>query len=354
MSEIYRVGVIGCGGISRAHSNGYKAVARTEIVAAADIGEEQLKKYSQEYDVKALYTDYKEMLSKEELDIVSVCTYPIVRRDITVNAAQSGVKGVYCEKPMCMDVQEADDMVEACEKAGVQLIVGHQRRFGAAFVMAKEILDSGAIGTLYKVETACPGWDIMEWGTHWIDITRFYNNDVEAEWVFAQIDRRSDRTGYGHRVETECISYIKFKNGVRGFYEGGDHALEGFFNRIIGTEGIIEVGMPNRPAVRARVLGEKDWIVPELKGENPFKLTVEALIESIETGKPHPLNGRSARAGHEIIMATFESALTGKLIELPLQRKESPFGVLLNRVGVPYITGRLLSDTGYRQIESSK
>lgn len=337
MPDMYRVGIIGCGGISRAHSNAYKAVARTEIVAAADISEQQLQKYSQEYGVKALYTNYIEMLEKEKLDIVSICTYPIIRRDITVNTAQRGVKGIYCEKPMCMSLQEADDMVEACEKAGVQLIVGHQRRFEAQYVKAKEILDSGAIGELYKMETCCPGWDVFEWGTHWIDIMRFYNNDVEAECVFAQIDRRWDRTGYGHRMETECISYIKFKNGVRGFFESGDHALPGFFNHIIGTEGIIELNLPNRPALRARVLGEKDWIVPELKGGNPFNLTVEALIESIETGKPHPLNGRSARAGQEIIMATYESALTGKLISLPLKRKESPLGVMLDRVGIPLV-----------------
>ena len=354
MSDIYRVGIIGCGEISRWHSDAYRECARTELVAAADIDKAHLKEYSQEYDVKALYTDYKEMLSNEKLDIVSICTYPPTHRDITRDVAQSRVKGIYCEKPMCMNLAEADDMLAVCEKNGVQLIINHQRRFERYYVKAKEILDSGAIGKLCKIENSPLLLDIMEFGAHWIDLMYFFNNDVEAEWVFGQIDRRYDFNAYGHRLETECISYIKFKNGVRGFYIGGDHALdEGCFHRITGTKGRIEINMTTAPPgviTRALVLGEKDWIVPKIPGDmlkmaiEAVRLSVEALVESIETGKPHPLNGRSARAGLEIIMATFESALTGKLIELPLKRKESPMAIMLDRVGIPYITGRLTRD----------
>jgi len=339
MMAQYRVGIVACGGISRAHSNGYKSVPATAIVAAADISEDALKRYGEEYGVKNLYPDYEEMFKNEKLDIVSVCTYPTIRRDITVTAAKYGIKGIYCEKPMCMDAGEADEMVEACEESGAVLIVGHQRRFEDHYVKAKEIAHSGAIGDIYKIESACPGWDIFEWGTHWVDMARFFNNDVEAEWVLAQIDRRWDRISYAHRMETECIAHIGFKNGVRAIFESGDRIPDsvGFYNRIFGTEGIVEVSAPGKPAVRARVIGEADWIVPEYHGEEPFKLVIEALIESIETGEPHILSGASARKGQEIIMAAYQSARTGKLIELPLEEKRSPFGAMLERVGIPYV-----------------
>lgn len=337
MASVYRVGIIGCGGISRAHARGYKAVPRTEIVAAADIKEEAVKKFGEEFGVSKQYTDYQQMLEKEALDIISVCTWPQYRRDIVRNSAKFSLKAIYCEKPMCMNLREADEMVEVCQAAKIALIVGHQRRFEAQYVKAKEIIDSGAIGKLYKLEACCPEWDIFQWGTHWVDICRFYNNDEEAEWVLAQVDRRFDRIEFGHRLETECITYIKFKNNVKAFIETGYHFSGGFYNRIYGTEGTIEVNVPERPSIRARVLGEKDWIAPQLKREDPFKLVIEALIESIETGKTHILDGKSARKGQEIIMATYESAQTGKLVELPLQTCESPLEAMFQRMGVPLV-----------------
>jgi len=335
--KTYRVGIVACGGIAYSHAAAYRACGRTEIVAAVDVDKSAVEKFAETFKVPRTYTSLEEMLAHESLDLVSVCTYPVVRRDITVRLAAYGLKGIYCEKPMCMDLREADEMVAACEQAGAVLIVGHQRRFEATYIKAKQLLDSGAIGELYRIEASCPAWDLFEWGTHWIDMMLFYNNDVGAEWVFGQVDRRWDRIGYGHRMETECISHIGFKNGVRGIFEAGDHAPAGFYNRLVGTEGLIEVNMPNRPRLRARVLGEKNWVVPQVQDEDPFRLTVESLVESVETGKPHPLSGHTARAGMEIMMATYESALTGKLVELPLLRRESPFGRMLERVGIPLI-----------------
>jgi len=111
MSKTCRVGIIGTGGISRAHSKGYIACEYTEIVAATDISEEQLKQYGGEFSVTSLYTDYMEMLKKENLDIVSVCTWHKTHCEIVVNVAPH-VKGIMCEKPMALNLREADVMVK--------------------------------------------------------------------------------------------------------------------------------------------------------------------------------------------------------------------------------------------------
>jgi len=187
-----------------------------------------------------------------------------------------------------------------------------------------------------RLEAACEKWDIFQWGTHWVDMLRFYNNDEPVGWVFAQVDRRWDRINYGHRLETECITLFGFQNGVRGYIETGDHAA-GFYNRILGTEGTIEVNQPHMP-LRARVRGERDWIVPELnETRSGIQIAVEHLLETIETGAPHLMHLDSARATMEILMATYQSALTGKLIELPLTVKDSPFAALLARAGIPLV-----------------
>ena len=121
--KTYRVGIIGTGKMGRYHSlRGYRECEQTEVVAAADINQDQLSKYSAEFNVSSLYTDYMEMLKKENLDIVSVCTRAPTHCEIVMNVAEH-VKGIMCEKPMALNLGDADKMIEACDKAGTKLAV---------------------------------------------------------------------------------------------------------------------------------------------------------------------------------------------------------------------------------------
>ncbi|MBC8227954.1 Gfo/Idh/MocA family oxidoreductase, partial [bacterium] len=141
----YRVGIVGCGNISRTHMHAYRAAFAVDVVAAADIQEEKLSAFSEEYRISALYTDYKEMLDKENLDIISVCTLADSHCEITVAAAQRGVH-VFCEKPMALDLAEADKMIAACEQASVKLAVDHHRRGDARYHQSKPFIADDAIG----------------------------------------------------------------------------------------------------------------------------------------------------------------------------------------------------------------
>ena len=117
MTKPYRVGIIGCGGMSRNHAKAYAQNPETTLVAAMDISRESAAKLSQEYSVPAVYTDYNELLEKEDLDIVSIATWQGVRAEITIAAAKAGVKGILGEKPMAACLGEADDMIEAYAKS---------------------------------------------------------------------------------------------------------------------------------------------------------------------------------------------------------------------------------------------
>ncbi len=328
MSTEYRVGVIGTGGISRAHANGYKQ-AGLPIVAAADISREQLDKFAAEYDVKNLYTDYTEMLDKESLDLVSICTWPPLHGEMAVKAAEAHAKGILCEKPMSVNLAEADKMIEACDKHGTKLAIGHQRRFEAQYVKAKELIESGAIGELFSVHGCCGG-DLLSDGTHNVDLLRFYANDSPIKWVMGQMDAHQKRTRYGHYIEDAAIGYFEFESGVRGLIEIGRASLPGYQRAyILGTDGRIEVNVPGY-VLRVRQKGEKDWHVPELSGENPFKLEIQALVECIEEDKEHILSGRQGRKALEVLMAVMESSRRRALIELPLEIEDYPLETMIN------------------------
>lgn len=102
-----RAGVVGCGGISRSHTAAYTNLEGVSLVALYDINPEALNAWADEYDVVNCYTDYREMFELEKLDVISVCTHAPLHTPVTVAAAKSGIN-VLCEKPLAVDLQNAD------------------------------------------------------------------------------------------------------------------------------------------------------------------------------------------------------------------------------------------------------
>ena len=115
MANTYRVGVVGCGGMGRSHTGAWTDHPAAEVVAAADINETQLQNLAEQFSIPEVFTDYTEMFAKMDLDIVSIPTWQGVRAEITVAAADAGIKGIIGEKPMAASMGGANDMIEACE-----------------------------------------------------------------------------------------------------------------------------------------------------------------------------------------------------------------------------------------------
>lgn len=358
----YRVGIIGCGGISNAHARGYLALGM-DIVAAADIKQEQLARFHDLYGIGNLYTDYREMLANEELEIVSICTWPTLHSKMTVDSAEAGVKGILCEKPMSTCLAEADRMIEACDKAGTRLAIGHVYRFWEMYIEARRLIASNAIGEITFIRGISIG-DLLSDGTHIVDLVRYFAGDPPVNWVIGQVDVHERRRRYGHYVEDAGICYLEFKNGVRAFIElsqiSGDQPSPGQvgFTResmfkdlgrsraidwwkkgakyctahIDGTEGRIEVGKREQPRLRYRGKGDEDWQVPRLrKGSDPVEREIEALIKSVENGKEHPCSGRQGRHALEILMAVFESSRRRETILFPLEMTDHPLATMIEK-----------------------
>lgn len=349
MVRKYRAAIIACGNIAKlCHLPAYRKISSVEFVAGADPSPEIRAVWEQELGVPRMYADPVEMLEKERPDLVSICCWPPLRPELTELAADAGVKGILAEKPFAVDMAGADRMIDAAERNGALLVVGHQRRYHSRYVAAKKIIDSGAIGDVVQVSglsgIAGRGGDMLTGGCHTVDAVRFLASDAPVEWVIGQIDRRDpgftnapiglqqwEQTGkrYGHHVETGAFGLLHFANGVRGTIENGIIGRRGSWPAIVyGTEGMIEIG-PDRPEVgepwvRARVKDCADWLVPEVVPNDPFQVEIEEMIDVLENGGTHPLRAEAAREVHLIVMAIYESSRRRARIDMPFEVGESP------------------------------
>ena len=326
----YRVGIIGCGSIARVHADGYRAVrnAQIELVAGADIdpkgsGAQYL---SAEYGIQ-VYGDYREMLDRERLDLVSICTWPRTHCEATLAAASRGVRGILCEKPMAVSLGEADQMIEVCEKVGATLVVGHVHRFSPQAVKARELVRQGEIGKLTLVWGHC-ALDLMNNGTHVIDLINFLNSDAEPAWVMGQIDRHRHLEGRGNHpdmlMEDMAIGRVGYANGVVGLIELGERADQAFAFKLVGTDGIIEINRPDSP--KLKVLSgfrQRGWYAPDLPAiHSTFHSEIEELIEVIEGRAVHRGNARNGRRALEIIMGIFESSRVRTALDFPITARD--------------------------------
>ena len=330
----YKAGVIGCGGRGKAHARGWTASEDVDLVACSDPFEESRLAYMEEFGVGNGYEDYHEMLEKEDLDFVSVCTWTKLHHDMIVDAAGSGIKAIHAEKPMAPTFGEAKSMYQACVDNNVVITFCHQRRFAGQFVKAKEVAKSGAIGDLLRFEGNCP--NLFDWGTHWFDMFFFYNDDEPVEWVMGQIDAEGGREVFGTPVEGSGLSWIRYKNGREGLLATGGTGLQGCQNRLVGSEGVVEIG--GRDQSPLRVLSGGKWEDVGLDGtvtqRDATTASVLDLVDAVKNDREPELAGRKSLQATELIFATYESSRRRARITLPLDVDDSALLSMLDEGSV--------------------
>jgi myo-inositol 2-dehydrogenase/D-chiro-inositol 1-dehydrogenase len=139
------IGFIGCGGIARHHASRLANIRSARIVATADTSAEAAAGFAKDFGAAAHYTDYKDLLARDDVQAVFVCTPTFLHAAPVIAAAKAG-KHIFCEKPMSLKVAEAKRMAAACDKAGVHLTIGFVRRFDAQWGKLKQVIQSGAVG----------------------------------------------------------------------------------------------------------------------------------------------------------------------------------------------------------------
>ncbi len=330
MAKKYRAAVIGCGGMSPAHIGGYLNTGKCEVVAVVDIDDERAAAMAEKFNVAQTFRDYRKMLKEVQPELVSVVVWTPLHAKIVRAVARSGAKAIHCEKPIAPTWGESRAMVRACERAGVQLTFNHQRRFLEPFRIAKELANDGTIGDVLRFEASCP--NLFDWGTHWFDMFFFFNNDEPAEWVIGQIDARETRSVFGVPVESQGLSYFKFKNGRRAMLVTGHDSFIGAAHRILGTHGAVEI-YSEKPHVRYRGRRRMTWREVKTKdgihGMHAVHRAIADLVEALEKGREPELSARRALQATEIIFATYESSRRRGRVDLPLKISDSPLLTML-------------------------
>ena len=350
--EKVKVGIIGTGGISHCHMGGYKAMTdRVDVVAVCDIDEEKVKAYAEQYNVPHWYTDYNEMMAKEELDCVSVCTWNSAHKGATIAALRGGAN-VLCEKPMAMNAEEAEEMRAVAKETGKLLQIGFVRRFGRDADLISKYCADGLMGDVYYAKATylrkdgCPGgWfgdkaysgggPLIDLGVHVIDLSRYlagnpkpvsaygvtYKNigcnraaGSETAW-----DGPQQKDGYEYTVEDFASAIVRFDNGF-------SLNVEASFNLNIDNDrGTVEL-FGTKAGVNTdncdlytTVAGKYVKVVPD--GENgfdfdAFQREVAAFVNASAGNEPCRATADDGTWLMKILDAIYESARIGKSVEI--------------------------------------
>jgi predicted dehydrogenase len=394
---VYRAGLVGCGGVSRAHSRGLQAARDVELVALADVYEPNLRTAGQEYGVDRLYADFREMIERERLDLLDVCTQAPQHAPVVSAAAGMGVRGILCEKPIALTLAEADAMVQACARAGARLAINHQTRMIPSTFAVERLLQEGAIGDLRAVRMLDKGWrpagnSLMELLTHVFDLVRIYAGD--PSWVAAHLTVATGGPGGDQqapqRLATlEDVVYSQtawptdrdcglvlgdrcaatFGFGPRpGWHRGLSATVESFFQpctaasggawepsvELLGTEGALFLGGTSShvdvylhrgawapPGRLERIETPPRPIAPgpyaERGADAPHHTAmVEELVAAVEQGREHRSSGVEGRWALEMIMGVYESHRRGGArVPLPLEDRGHPLQRWIEDAGAP-------------------
>jgi len=342
MGKVYRTCLIGCGRMGAtiddevkshpksnlwlpySHAAGYVAVKKTDLIAVSDTVKEKVEAIQKRYNVPKGYTDYREMIEKEKPDIVSIATRPGPHAEMTIFAAEHGVKGIYCEKPLCCSMEEADAMVSACETNGVRFNYGTQRRYTPVYHKIRELIKNGEIGNLNCVIAEC-GAGAAQWThTHTSDMILFLSDDSEIDFVQGTISA-SDGDWDGNRLNTDpgiTCGYVKFKSGTHGYLvAGGSYEFE-----VLGSSGRIRT-LNN--GVEAEMWKSKDWGIqhkvpfPDVEITSGTVKCIEDLVDAIENNRESQGSIQLARRSQEMIIGFVEShRQNGSRVSLPLENRK--------------------------------
>jgi len=332
---MYKAGIVGCGRIASdfdddpkrktsiaTHAGAYKFLPDVELTAASDLDRDRLNKFGDKWDVTSLYTNYKEMLSKEKLDILSICTWSSTHLEICKEAVNAGVKAVFCEKPITESLAQADEMIELCARKKVILAVNHSRRWDKLHQDIKETIGSGGIGEIQQVDCYYTS-GIANTGTHLLDLLRMFFGD--ASWVMSLSEAGEAET------DPTVNAYIRFQKGFGAMM----HALDVnkylmFETDIYGTEGRLRIKNSGFNAVSWKVIdhpkfsgykclsSEKQFAGEGLK--NTMVGSVQDIIRCLNNGGKPRSTGEDGRSALELIAAIRESLKKGgEKISLPLK-----------------------------------
>ena len=347
-----RAGLNGTGTIAfSAHLPAFRKLGdEIELVAVADIRADSAMTAAEMFGVETHYTDYQEMLRRERLDFVDICTPEFLHPEQTEAAAQAGVH-VLCEKPMASSVAGADRMIRTCEAAGVKLMIAHSRRFTGRYMQIRAAIDRGEIGevryvrenerrpqTMYdRLELATTHWApegdkawLQKAGyTHGAAMSNAVHETDLARWFVGRQPRSVYAEARMTQPESEIpdmLTYtVEFEGGAIAAAEVVNHLPRGYpyfhMMEVIGTEGRIQAIDPEQsPLTAAHATGitQQQNFPVLLHVDEAYVREIRAFADAVRNDADPMLSPYEARGAIELSVGAILSYQSGEPVSLPL------------------------------------
>lgn len=347
MVKHLRFGIVGTGVGADLCGQGLSMISDTgiaKLVAVTGHQESGAKEFASKYGLKLWYTDYKEMIKEAGIDAVIISTPHHLHYPMAMEAMKMNMHTLV-EKPMAINLKEADEMIKEAEIRGVKLGVVLQSRFAPTFRKVKDAVDEGRFGRLMLGEAVVEWFRTQEyynkskwrgkWATegggalinqaiHTIDLLTWIMGPPKNLW--SQIDT------FAHEIEVEdlAVAAIRFENGALGVVQGSTATYPGLPTKleIHGTKGMALI--EGESLKRWSLMGEKEIIAEEAKeglkswavsymvpATNHASLIKDFAQAVMEDREPY-LNGAEGRKCLELIMAIYKSAKTRSVVRFPL------------------------------------
>ncbi|MHA6483568.1 Gfo/Idh/MocA family protein [Paenibacillus sp. strain BS8-2] len=317
-------GVLGCAGIAkRAVIPGVQASEFNEVTAIASRNIDNASRTAEEHGIGTAYGSYEELLSDPSIDVVYIPLPNHLHREWTIRAAEAG-KHVLCEKPLALNAQEAEEMVEACTKAGVQLSEAFMYRWNPRYDVIRDIIASGEIGELRGIRSAFTfnnakdttnvryrkewgGGSIYDVGCYPINAARLLlGKEPQAVTVQAIFSPEHDD------VDMMASGLMEFEGGVSLTFDCGMWAAFRNPLEVLGTEGIIEVPSafvtPKEGSGDFYVHARGERRLVEVKHVNAYSEQADALYRAIRGEEPLRYGAEDAIHNMKAIDASLQSA----------------------------------------------
>jgi predicted dehydrogenase len=345
MTSTVSVGLIGSQFISSIHAEALQHCAQARLAAVASPTPGNAAALARRFGIPQVFTDYRELLARPEIQMVVVGVPNYLHCEVVLAAAAAG-KHIVIEKPLCLNLAEADRMISACREHGVKLMYAEELCFAPKYVRLKQLLDSGALGrpTLIKQSEKHDGphaahfWDVtrsgggvtMDMGCHAIEFFRWMLGRPPIKSVYAQMN--TSVHGAKTRGDDNAILILEFANGVVCVAEESWTKLGGMDDRaeVHGTAGVAYADLLHGNAIETYSAGGYEYAVEKAGTTKGWSYTIyeEAwnygfhqemahFVDCVQNDKPPLVTGEDARIVLEVIFAAYESARIGRKVELP-------------------------------------
>lgn len=345
MSKPVRVGLIGSQFISTIHAESLRTVPQADVFAVASPTEPHACEFAERFNIPQAVTDYRKLLEMDEIEMVVIGAPNDLHCRITLDAAAAG-KHVVCEKPLAMNLRQADQMIEACRAAGVKLMYAEELCFAPKYVRLKQLLDDGALGrpTLIKQTEKHDGphaahfWDVnrsgggvtMDMGCHAIEFFRWMLGKPPIQSVYAQMSTQvhADKT----EGDDNSLIILQFEGGCTALAEESWTKLGGMDDRaeVYGSAGVAYADLLRGNSIVTYSSAGYDYAVEKAGATSGWSFTVYEeiwnygfpqefthFVDCVQNDKPPLETGQDGRAVLEAILAAYQSAGSGGKVTLP-------------------------------------